>query len=183
MHDDTQKSDLPMLLLPRYARRINDSMAEYVVFRIEAAIGSLAHQSVLILGVAYRGDVREVAFTSAQLLQKALLEHGASVFVDDPLFSEEDLDAAGYVPLPVGFESKICAIILQTDHQVYRSFDFSRFNACRMVLDGRRVLCREHIEALGMQYIAIGDGSQTKKALAEEEQNVVEAISYSGRNR
>src|SRR3989440_4837683 len=64
---------LPMLMLPRFARRINDAMAEYAVSRIEAIIGSLEQQSVLILGVAYRGDVREAAFTSARLLQDAHL--------------------------------------------------------------------------------------------------------------
>ena len=68
------ESQVPMLALPRYARQINDAMAEYAVQRLQNAIGSLADQSVLILGVAYRGDVREVAFTSAKLLQKALLD-------------------------------------------------------------------------------------------------------------
>ena len=73
-------SDLPadadMLTLPRAARRINDGMAEYAVSRIEAVLGSLVGRSVLILGVAYRGDVREAAFTSAKLLQDALVQIG-----------------------------------------------------------------------------------------------------------
>lgn len=57
---------LPLLTLPQIARRVNDSMAEYAVNRIEAITGPLAHRSVLLLGVAYRGDVRETAFTSAR---------------------------------------------------------------------------------------------------------------------
>src|SRR5205085_2976395 len=81
-------SELPMLALPHFARRINDAMAEYAVQRIEAIAGSLAQQSVLILGVAYRGDVHEAAFTSAKLLRDALFKHGATVYVDDPLFSQ-----------------------------------------------------------------------------------------------
>src|SRR5207245_3025274 len=56
------QNDEQYLLLPRHARRINDSMAEYAVQRIESLLGSLAHKSVLILGIAYRGDVRETAF-------------------------------------------------------------------------------------------------------------------------
>jgi nucleotide sugar dehydrogenase len=156
----TYNSMPPMLTLPRYARRINDAMAGYAVQRLEDAIGSLAHQPVLILGVAYRGNVREVAFTSATLLQKALLEHGAEVYVDDPLFSADELYAQGYTPLAPEIEGEIRAIILQADHKAYQLLDFSRFRSCQVVLDGRQALKREQIEALGMRYIAIGDGGR-----------------------
>jgi nucleotide sugar dehydrogenase len=158
-HPGSQQS---MLSIPRYARRINDSMAEYGVERLQAVIGSLEHQFVLILGVAYRGNVRETAFTSAQLLQKALLASGASVYVDDPLYSAEELRALGYTPLTPEVEGEIRAIILQADHQIYQSFDFSRFDHCQVVLDGRRALRREQIEALGIDYITVGDGTYKK---------------------
>src|SRR5947209_1859635 len=158
---------LPMLMLPRFARRINDAMAEYAVSRIEAIIGSLEQQSVLILGVAYRGNVRETAFTSARLLQDALRERGARVYADDPLYSEDELRAMGFRPLPFEREEEIRAIVLQAGHQVYREYDFGRFPACRVVLDGRRVLRRERIEALGMRYVAIGDGYRDKSELVD----------------
>src|SRR6266566_2546615 len=93
------EDELQALMLPRSARRINDAMAMYAVRRIEAVVGPLERQSVLILGVAYRGNVRETACTSAKLLQDALLECGAVVYVDDPLFGERQLRAAGYIPL------------------------------------------------------------------------------------
>ena len=163
---------LPMLMLPRFARRINDAMAEYAVSRIEAIIGSLEQQSVLILGVAYRGNVRETAFTSARLLQDALRERGATVYADDPLYSEDELRAMGFRPLPPEREEEIRAIVLQAGHQVYREYDFGRFPACRVVLDGRRALCRERIEALGMRYVAIGDGYREKAEMQRDLQSV-----------
>jgi nucleotide sugar dehydrogenase len=155
-------SELPMLILPRYARRINDSMAEYAVHRLQAEIGSLAQQAALILGVAYRGNVRETAFSSAELLRNALLEHGAKVYAHDPLFSAEELQALGYTPFPTGSEDEIRAIILQAGHREYQSFDFSRFERCRVVLDGRSALRREMIESLDMRYITIGDGDYVR---------------------
>jgi nucleotide sugar dehydrogenase len=160
---DIWESEFPMLTLPRYARRINDAMAAYTVDRIEAVFGSLAHQSVLMLGVAYRGDVCETAFTIAQRLQNTLIARGARVYVDDPLFSAAELCELGYTPLSPEHEHGICAIVLQADHSSYQSFDFSRFAHCRVVMDGRAALCREHIESLGMQYIAIGDGVRNKR--------------------
>ena len=171
-----------MLTLSRSARRINDAMAEYAVQRVEAIVGSLAHRAVLIMGVAYRGDVHESAFTSAKLLQDALLAHGATVYVDDPLFSDAELVALGYTPLIPKYEREICAIILQASHQAYQEFDFSRFDRCRVVLDGRRALCREQIEALCMQYIAIGDGYRVKADRRSDKQPVGASTFQDGGN-
>ncbi|HEY7349252.1 MAG TPA: nucleotide sugar dehydrogenase [Ktedonobacterales bacterium] len=148
------------LALPRQARLINDGMADYAVERIETEIGSLAGQTVLILGVAYRGNVREVAFTSAKLLQQALVEHDARVLVEDPLFSEQELEALGYRPLRPEQRGEIHAIIVQAEHQVYHSLDFRQFPNCQLVLDGRRALKPEAITAAGMRYLSIGDGAR-----------------------
>ncbi len=164
-----------MLMLPRYARHINDAMAEYAVRRVEAITGLLAGRSVLILGVAYRGNVREAAFTSAKLLQEALLERGAAVYIDDPLFSQDELRVLGYAPFTPGLEGEICAIILQADHHAYQSLDFRRFVRCEVVLDGRRVLSHEEIVSLGMHYLAIGDGDR-KNLKTQGEQYVVTSL-------
>lgn len=158
-----------VLGLPRQARRINDAMAEYALQRLEDTIGPLFSRSVLILGVSYRGDVRESAFTSAELLQEALKRRSAFVYVEDPLFSASELRTLGYTALLPDDEASIDAIILQCSHSAYQTFDFSRFSKCRAVLDGRRVLQRAAIEALGMCYIAIGDGRRevAKSALTK----------------
>jgi nucleotide sugar dehydrogenase len=155
---ETPNYDYPMLMLPRYARRINDAMAEYAVRRIEDSIGSLANRSVLILGASYRGNVRETAFSSTKLLQDALFARGAKVCIDDPLFSYEELKARGYTPFTPERREEICAIILQADHSSYLSLDFRQFSSCLVVLDGRKVLTREKIESLGMLYLSIGNG-------------------------
>ena len=174
-------SQSPMLQLPQFARRINDAMAEYAVNRIEAITGSLIGHSVLILGVAYRGDVREAAFTSAKLLQDALIECGADVYADDPLFSADELYALEYIPLTPEVESKIRAIILQADHRAYRSFDLSRFTGCKVVLDGRRAFDHEKIEALGMHYISIGDGTREQFNWRESDgQSALTSIVWNG---
>src|SRR2546430_14680789 len=71
------------------------------------------------------------------------------------------------MPLLPGGEEEIQAIVLQAGHQAYREYDFSRFPHCRVVLDGRRALCRERLEALGMRYVAIGDGYHDKFELGD----------------
>ncbi len=180
-HSPIHDSQLPMLTLPRLARRINDTMAEYTVSRIETVIGSLAHQSVLILGAAYRGDVHEAAFTSAKLLQIALVRRSATVYVDDPLFSVDELRELGYTPYTPEAEREIRAIILQADHGAYQLLDFSRFTNCQVVLDGRNGLDHEKIGSLGMRYISIGDGNHEKSAIQKEERCLAPPGAHNGR--
>jgi nucleotide sugar dehydrogenase len=153
-----EQNVLPGLSLPRAARRINDSMAEYAVQRIEAEAGSLWRRSVLLLGVAYREDVREVTFSSAYGLQTALWRHGATVYVDDPLYTPAELHALGFQPLPPGREDEIDAMILQAAHRAYQTFDFRRFARCRVVLDGRHGLLRACVREAGIRYMALGNG-------------------------
>jgi nucleotide sugar dehydrogenase len=178
--EKTPYIDYHMLMLPHYARQINDAMAEYAVRRVEASIGPLANRSVLILGVSYRGDVHETAFTSARLLQDALLARGAKVYVNDPLYSQDELEALGYTPFIPELTREICALILQADHHVYLSLDFSQFAGCQVVLDGRKVLSREKIETLGMRFIAIGDGQCKGLEGQRDEQPFVLSFDQSG---
>ncbi len=177
---DTQ---LPTLTLPRLARRINDEMAEYAVQRIESVVHRLEHQSVLILGAAYRGNVRETAFTSARLLQNALIEHGATVYIDDPLFSASELTALGYTPLLPEYENKICAIILQAAHPKYQELNFSRFPHCKVVLDGRRALNQEKVSAQGIRYISIGNNSSEKIGMQKDMQQLSLAFQGEGEGK
>ncbi len=165
-----------LLQLPRQARQINDNMAAYAVQRIESIAGSLTGQGVLILGVAYRGNVREVAFTSARLLQEELVKHGAVVYAHDPLFTDDELRALGYTPLAADDETAIGAIVLQADHRAYQAFDFRRFPRCRVLLDGRRALDRAKIEEAGMHYLAIGDGNRHRWKEQQEERSLLAPV-------
>jgi nucleotide sugar dehydrogenase len=151
-------TNLPSLRLLSEARLINDQMAEYAVQRVERAIGSLHRRSVLILGAAYRGDVREVAFSCAYRLQSALSRQGAQVYLDDPLYRADELSELGFRPLLSTDEPDIEVIILQATHQTYHSLNWQRFPRCQILLDGRWMLARAEIEQAGIRYLAIGDG-------------------------
>jgi UDP-N-acetyl-D-mannosaminuronate dehydrogenase len=113
--------------------------------------------------------VRETAFSSARLLQQALLRHGARVYADDPLYSDDELRLMGYTPLANSAKRDISAILVQAAHDTYRDADLREFVGCQVLLDGRRTLSRERVERQGIRYIAIGDGAQDVPAAQEEE--------------
>ncbi|HEX9036772.1 MAG TPA: nucleotide sugar dehydrogenase [Ktedonobacterales bacterium] len=150
--DDSQ------LTLPRRSRSINDGMADYAAERIASVVGDLNGVPALILGVAYRGNVRETAFTSARLLRDALQRRGAVVYVSDPLYSDEELRELGYEPLPAGGEARVKAIAAQAAHAEFTNLDLSAFSTCKALLDGRNVFTRDRVESAGITYLAIGDG-------------------------
>jgi nucleotide sugar dehydrogenase len=144
------------LALPSLAREINDAMARYGVERLERAIGSLRGAMVLILGLAYRPNVKEAAHSSALLLSEALRERGARPLIHDPLFSDEEVRALGLEPSDRLPPAHVDALVVQAWHDAYRDLDLRSFAGCRAVLDGRGALDRDAVEATGMLYVGIG---------------------------
>ena len=146
------------LELVRRGRQVNDGMAEYAVRLVADQLGGLSGTRVLILGLAYRGGVKEASFSSALLLIRALRAAGAEPLLDDPLFSEEELRSTGAEPHVLGERVEVDAVVLQTDHAEYREVDWSQFRGCRVVVDGRNFLDPGPIRIQGLTYVGIGRG-------------------------
>lgn len=142
-------------------REVNDGMAAYAAGRLEAAFqeldgAGLEGRSVLILGLAYRGNVKEAAFSSTLLLAGALRSRGARVLVHDPLFRPEEVQALGLEPATLPPAQSIDAVVLQAAHNEYATMDLGVIGGCKVLLDGRGALDRGRVEAAGIRYLAIG---------------------------
>ena len=156
---------MPGQTLAREGRRINDDMATYAIDRLEAALAAssgaqkgLKGSSVLILGLAYRGGVKEAAFSSTLPLADALNGRGARILVHDPLFSDEEIRAAGFAPSSLPSREPIDAAILQADHAEYAHLDSRLLPGCRVFLDGRGTADPAPFETAGITYLRIGLG-------------------------
>ncbi|HYJ76601.1 MAG TPA: UDP binding domain-containing protein, partial [Kineosporiaceae bacterium] len=121
----------------RAAREANAGMPEYTVGLLEGAHGDLAGQTVAVLGAAYRGGVKETAFSGVFATVEALQARGAHVAVHDPLYAEEELQALGFTPFHLG--DKADAVVVQADHAAYRSLTAADVPGVRTLVDGRRV--------------------------------------------
>ncbi|HWV24174.1 MAG TPA: nucleotide sugar dehydrogenase [Thermomicrobiales bacterium] len=125
------------LRLSRSAREINDGMADYAVSLLSRHLGDLRDRDVVILGLAYRADVKEAAFSSALGLMDSLQRVGANVLVQDPLFSDAEIERFGARPVSLDEIGRVDAMILQAYHTEYRMLPDSFFRQARVVLDGR----------------------------------------------
>jgi nucleotide sugar dehydrogenase len=121
----------------RVARAANAAMPEYAVSLLEEEHGELAGQRVLVLGVAYRGGVKETAFSGVFPTVEALKARGAAVVVADPMYSDEEIRALGLEPYPAG--SPLDAAIIQSDHREYRRLGPDDLPGVRTLVDGRRI--------------------------------------------
>jgi len=149
-------NDDPELRIPPLAREINDGMARHAIDLIQARVGSLAAQPVLVLGIGYRGDVREDAFSSAFRLRDELVAAGARVLGHDPFFDAEHLRSVGFEPYALDRPEPVQVAIVQAAHSAYRQLDFGAIPGLRLLLDGRNALDRTRVEAAGVDYVGIG---------------------------
>ena len=127
----------PAARLPAAAREVNAAMPAYAVDLLAGALGGLTGDRVLILGVAYRGGVKETAFSGALALRDELAARGAEPVAADPLYDDAELRALGFEPWDGG---PVAGAILQADHAAYRDLRGPDVPGARAIVDGRGVL-------------------------------------------
>jgi nucleotide sugar dehydrogenase len=149
-------NDDPELRIPPLAREINEGMGAFTVDAIEDRIGSLDGQTVLVLGIAYRGDVREDAFSSAFRLRDELLAAGARVYGHDPYFDADHLRSVGFEPYDLAAPEPIRVAVLQAAHGAYRAMAPDAIPGLELFVDGRNAIDRAPYDAAGIGYVGIG---------------------------
>jgi nucleotide sugar dehydrogenase len=142
-------------LIPATAREVNSGMPAYAVELLEQELGNLADQRVVILGVAYRGNVKETAFSGAFGLRDALIARGAQPLASDPLYGDDELRALGFEPWD-GREA--AGAILQADHASYTGMSPADLPGVRAIVDGRGQLDPARFNPVGVTLRRIGGG-------------------------
>ena len=127
----------PEATVVRAAREANAAMPSHTVDVLEAAYGDLAGARVVVLGAAYRGGVKETAFSGVFPTVDALRAKGAEVLVHDPMYTDEELAGFGWAPYHLG--EPVDAAVVQADHAEYREIAASDLPGARVLVDGRKV--------------------------------------------
>jgi nucleotide sugar dehydrogenase len=145
----------PEAQLPAAARAVNDAMPAYAVDLLAQELGDLSGLTVLVLGVAYRGEVKETAFSGAYGVRDELQRRGARAVAADPLFDAGELTDLGFAAWDGG---RVDAVILQADHAAYRTLAPADVPGVRAIIDGRSVLDPQPWAAAGIAVHRIGRG-------------------------
>ncbi len=145
----------PELELVAVARRVNDGQVGRVVERLAAELGGLDGVPVLVLGLTYREGVKELAYSRAIPLVRALAAAGARTSAWDPMLAPDEVTALGTTPWTWGARSDARAIVTQTADPAFLGLDAAWFPALDVVVDGRNSL-RDLALPAGVRVLGIG---------------------------
>jgi nucleotide sugar dehydrogenase len=116
------------------ARTQNSEMPNYYLNKIRKKVNSLKGLKILIIGLAYRPGVKETAFSGALKLVELIEAEEGAAFVEDPLYSNQELLALGLNPLDR--REEIDFIIIHTWQN--SDLNLSKFSKLRGIVDGRK---------------------------------------------
>ena len=133
------------------ARAANAAMPEHAVNLLEEEIGNLSGKNVAVLGISYRGGVKESAFSGVFPTVAALVAKGAKVFVHDPMYTDAEITALGFSPYKIG--GAVEGMMLQADHAEYKKLTAADFPGVKAVVDGRRALDAKLFSGINVRVI------------------------------
>lgn len=125
----------PEASIVRAAREANASMPKHCVNKLQTDLGSLSGKKVVVLGAAYRGGVKETAFSGVFSTVQELEARGAVAVVHDPMYTDDELRREGLKPYTYGQTAD--AAIIQADHSEYQTLRAADLPGVSLVLDGR----------------------------------------------
>lgn len=143
------------LELVRLARTVNDDMAARCLGWLEEALGGLSGRRVLVLGLSYREDVKELSFSTAITVIDQLRRAGATVLAHDPHFTAQELADLEVEVVDLEQVIDVDAVVVQALHREYKSLDWGRFRGLRVVLDGRGNLDSERLRSGNVKVISV----------------------------
>ena len=136
------------------SRLSNEKMPAHAVDLLARDL-DLAGKRVLVLGAAYRGGVRETAFSGVFPVVQELEARGAVAQVTDPLYDDAALTQLGLVPWD---GAAVDGAILQADHAEYRRLRPEQVPGAETVVDGRGTLDGSALGNAGIRVRRIGGG-------------------------
>lgn len=151
-------------VLLKAARLINESMPRETVKLIESALVAqgrkLKESNILLLGITYRGDVKETRFSPALSLHQILSQRAHNVFVYDPLFTPGETAALG-----LKYKSSwrgIDCLVITAEHKQFRRLPWQKIAQevrTKAIVDAKNLVPVPRLKKLGftLRRIAFAD--------------------------
>lgn len=94
--------------LIKSARLLNDKMIEFYVDKVKTITKK---GKVLVIGISFRENVKETAYTRSFPFIQSLKKRGYNVSVYDPLYSKEEIEKQGFI-YSQDFHNHDCIVIM-----------------------------------------------------------------------
>ena len=154
-----------LLRMVSLSQEINDGMSSHVIFLTQDGLKkggkSLENSKIVILGVSYKPNVKDIQITPAEPIIKKLQELGAKIRIYDPYFKSDHVFGIKVDDSFINAISGADAVILITAHDEFRNLEPSIF-ASKMqtpvVVDTRGIIDTHAAKKAGLIYRGIGRG-------------------------
>ena len=146
-------------------RKVNENMPFHTVQLLEDALNEinrpLSNSSILVLGLSYKPDVKDIQISPVEKIVELLKNKGANILIYDPYF--KDSEVFGIQTLNNYSESLEVAdgLIIATGHKEFHNLD-PIFLKSKMknpiVIDSKNILDQKLAKNVGLIYRGIGRG-------------------------
>lgn len=147
--------------LLKLSRKINDSMSEHVTDLLEDALKEkeipLKEASILVLGIAYRGGVKETRKSPGIKIASELKNKAKKVFVYDPHFNAEETKNLGLV-YKKDF-TDVDGIIIATEEKIFKKMNWNKIAKemkTKLVVDTKNLINLEKLTKLNFVVRRLG---------------------------
>ncbi len=136
------------------SRMANKSMPKHAVQLLHAGIGNIDGKKIVILGLTYRGGVKEHAFSGAWDLVSEITSLGGVPVVHDPMYTSTEIRELGLAPFEL---NEPCdGMILQSSHVQYLELVPQNFPGAQFMVDGRNSTNESLRSAIPHSIIGVG---------------------------
>ena len=133
--------------------------------------GELRGKKIAIWGLAFKENTDDIRGAPSIDILTQLKKYGAILNCYDPKAQknmQKKIAASKQVFYFKKAHDSLCdidALIICTEWNEFKNFDFSllKNNSCQVIFDGRNILHKKKIEALNIDYIAVGIGNASNK--------------------
>ena len=154
---------LETLQMVEIGRKINESMSEHVIELLKDAFKekgmNIENSNILVLGVAYKPNVRGLQLSPAESIISSLKDLKANISIYDPFFKNE-------LVFGINTESEFLSAVLESDaivivtaHKEFHDID-PEFLKSKMrssiIIDSQRIINQHAAKRAGLIYRGIG---------------------------
>ena len=145
-------------------RKINEKMPEYVVnltldgFKISKK--SIKDSSILILGISYKPDVKDIQLSPAEIIINKLKTLGVKIKIYDPYFKGSQVFGINVEQNIDDILSKVDAAIIVTAHKEFQEIDPKIFSKMKtpILIDSRGIIDTVSAKNAGLVFRGLGRG-------------------------
>ena len=127
-------------------RKINEKMPDHVITLTSDAFKesgkSIQNSDILILGISYKPDVKDIQLTPAEEIIKKLQNLGAKIKIYDPYFSSKNVFGLNVENNIENIITNVDAAIIVTAHSEFKKLELSLFTKMKtpILIDTRGII-------------------------------------------